>query len=54
MKGLFHSPLAVLNKSSCIIEDALLDSVLETCWSLLLTAESDTVGELTIVNKYKY
>merc|ERR1712029_916519 len=44
VKGLFHCPLTVINKSSCIIEDSLLDSVLETCWSLLLGSQSDTVG----------
>lgn len=46
MKGLFHCPLTVINKSSCIIEDSLLDSVLETCWSLLLGSQSDTVGQI--------
>ena len=45
VKGLFHCPLTVLNKASCIIDDALLESVMETCWSLLLCSESDTEGK---------
>ena len=44
VKGLFHAPLSVVNKSSCIISDSLLESVLETCWRLLLHSSTDTAG----------
>ena len=44
VKGLFHAPLSVINKSSCIISDSLLESVLETCWRLLLHPSTDTRG----------
>ncbi|CAB4054728.1 UNC80 [Lepeophtheirus salmonis] len=56
VRSLFHIPLYVINKSSCILSESIFLELLPVTWELLLEADKDVVGaaaSLFIVSSVK-